>query len=88
MGKKSRLKRERKERGVEHAEPSMWLDEDGIHVIGVGQPPGVLETAAMSEAYQQQIRNSPLWEEMVKAFGEQKAADMLKEFRVKTDEAP
>ncbi len=88
MGKKSRLKRERKGKGVEHAHPPMWLDKDGIHAVGVGHPPGVPETAAMTQAYQHRIRNSPLWDEMVKKFGEQKAAEMLKEFQVKIDAPP
>jgi hypothetical protein len=39
----------------------------------------------MTEAYQQRIRNSPLWDQMVKEFGEQKAAEMLKEFKVKIE---
>ena len=88
MGKKSRFKRERKEGGVEHVDAPMWLDDEGTHAIGVGQPPSVLETAAMTEAYQQRIRNSALWDQMVKDFGEQKAKEMLKEFKVKLDEAP
>jgi hypothetical protein len=66
----------------------MWMGEEGVHAIGVGQPPSLLETAAMTENYQQRIRNSPLWDKMVKDFGEQKAAEMLKEFKVKINEAP
>ena len=66
----------------------MWMGEEGVHAIGVGQPPSPLETAAMTENYQQRIRNSPLWDKMVKEFGEQKAAEMLKEFKVKINEAP
>jgi len=33
------------------------------------------------EEYQKQIRNSPLWDTMVEQFGEDKAREMLKEFR-------
>jgi hypothetical protein len=85
MGKKSRLKRERKDGQAEHADIPIWIDDHGTHAIGVGQPPSVLETAAMTEAYQQRIRNSPLWDQMVKEFGEQKATEMLKEFKVKIE---
>jgi len=88
MGKKSRFKKERREGGVGGADALMWMGEDGVHSIGVGQPPSQLETAAMAEAYQQRIRNSPLWDKMVKEFGEQKASEMLKEFKVRIDEAP
>ena len=86
MGKKSRLKKERRE-GAD-AGPLMWGSEDGVHALGVGQSPTLLKTAAMTEAYQQRVRKSPLWDKMVKAFGEQKATEMLKEFRVKIDEGP
>ena len=91
MGKKSRLKRERREGGVGGVggvDALMRMDEDGVHALGIGQPPSLLETAAMTEAYQQRIRNSPLWDKIVKEFGEQKATEMLKEFKVKTSEAP
>jgi hypothetical protein len=86
MGKKSRLKRERRE-SVD-ADAVMWGSEDGVHALGIGQLPTVLETAAMTEAYQQRIRKSPLWDKMVKEFGEQKATEMLREFTVKIDEGP
>ena len=86
MGKKSRLKRERKAVGGEQADIPMWMDDDGMHAIGVGRPPGLVETAAMTESYQQRIRNSPLWDQMVKDFGEEQATKMLKEFKVKIDE--
>jgi len=36
----------------------------------------------MTRAYQQKIRKSPLWEEMVREFGEERAERLLKEFRV------
>jgi len=37
----------------------------------------------MTKEYQKQIRNSPLWDEMVQQFGEKKAEKLLKEFQVK-----
>jgi hypothetical protein len=64
----------------------MWGSEGGVNALGVGQPPSLLETAAMTEAYQQRIRKSPLWDKMVNEFGGQKATEMLKEFKVKLDE--
>jgi hypothetical protein len=85
MGKKSRLKRERREGDIS---AMMWSTDDGVHALGVGQAPSLLEKAAMTEAYQQRIRNSPIWDKMVNEFGEQRATEMLKEFRVKIDEGP
>ena len=37
----------------------------------------------MTKLYQQNIRNSPLWEEMVRQFGEEGAEGILRKFRVK-----
>jgi hypothetical protein len=63
----------------------MWSSEDGIHALGCGQPPTALEIAKMTADYQEQIRTSPLWEQMVKEFGEKKATELLKECTVRID---
>jgi hypothetical protein len=52
----------------------------------MGLPPTASEIAAMTAAYQERIRKSPLWDQMVREFGEQKATEMLKEFTVRIDE--
>ena len=83
MGKKSRLKKLRRGEIVDG--PLMWANEEGVHALQHGQPPTVVEVAAMASAYQERIRKSPLWNQMVKEFGEQKAGEMLKEFTVKID---
>jgi hypothetical protein len=83
MGKKSRLKKLR--RGGVADGPLMWASEEGVHALEHGQPPTAVEVAAMASAYQERIRKSPLWDQMVKEFGEQKAEEMLKEFTVKID---
>jgi hypothetical protein len=36
----------------------------------------------MTRLYRQNIRSSPLWDEMVREFGEEAAERMLREFRV------
>ncbi len=36
----------------------------------------------LTEHYQQNIRNSPLWDEIVRRFGTEEAERILKEFRV------
>jgi hypothetical protein len=84
MGKKSRLKKLRRD-GVADG-PLMWNSEEGVHALELGQPPMATQVAAMTTAYQERIRKSPLWNQIVKEFGEQKAAEMLKEFTVKIDE--
>jgi hypothetical protein len=85
MGKKSRLKRLRRERIIADG-PVMWGSEEGVHALGVGPPPTALEIAAKTADYQERIRKSPLWDQMVKEFGEQKATELLKEFTVRIDE--
>jgi hypothetical protein len=58
----------------------MWIDEQGMHAMLPGIPdPETFER--LTELYQQNIRNSPLWDEMVSEFGLEKAEQLLKEFR-------
>lgn len=58
----------------------MWLDEHGMHAMIPGIPdPETFEQ--LTQLYQQKIRNSPLWDEMVSEFGLEKAEQLLKEFR-------
>ena len=83
MGKKSRLKKLRHE--LPTNAPLMWPVEDGIQALVPGQPPSGEELAAMTSAYQERIRKSPLWDLMVKEFGEQKAVEMLSEFKAKLE---
>lgn len=59
-----------------------WLEEDGLHVMLPGTAPGQAETAELTKRYQENIRQSPLWEEMVQRFGIEKAEQLLREFRV------
>lgn len=48
-----------------------------------GPPPSPEQLEKMTEEYQKQIRNSSMWDLMVKQFGEERAEEMLREFRVK-----
>ncbi len=75
MGKKSRLKK------LRHAVPLVWPVEQGIQALVPGQAPSSDELAKMTAAYQENIRKSPIWDLMVKEYGEQKAREMLKEFK-------
>jgi hypothetical protein len=80
MGK-NRKQRKRKG-GQTSGLPLSWLESDGVHafVAGVAPSPEALEEA--SKRYQANIRKSPLWDEMVRQFGEKEAERMLLEFRV------
>jgi hypothetical protein len=61
--------------------PVTWADEDGMHVISKGEKPTASEIEKMSKEYQNQVRSSPLWDEMVNEFGKEKAEELLKEFK-------
>jgi hypothetical protein len=60
-----------------------WMAEEGIHMAAPGLPPTPEQLERMTQAYQKKIRNSALWDTMVKEFGQEKAEEMLKEFEVK-----
>ncbi len=59
-----------------------WIDDEGMHVVGKGNPPTPEEQEKMSKEYQKNIKRSPMWEMMVKEYGEEKANEMLKDFKV------
>ena len=88
-GRKAKRKRPASVQGkpprqVAHADTDvdlpLWLDEQGMHAIVPGSPDA--ETfERMTEIYQQKIRNSPMWDEMVREFGIEKAERLLKQCR-------
>lgn len=59
-----------------------WLDGDGMHMLLPGEQPTPEMLAEMTKAYQERIRKSPLWKEMVRAYGKEVAERKLAEFRV------
>jgi hypothetical protein len=79
MGRKSRTKRERRDRQDSLRDP-LWEDAHGIHASFVvpGEP---LPEAAqrMTEEFQKRLRNSPMWNQMVDQFGEAEAERLLKQ---------
>ncbi len=58
-----------------------WTDNDGINFAAPGSPPSPERLEKMTKEYQKQIRNSPLWDEMVQKYGKEKAEKLLKEFK-------
>ena len=60
-----------------------WAEDDGMHVVSQGDPPTPEELEKMTKKYQNDIKKSPIWKEMVQKYGKEKAEEMLKEFRVK-----
>jgi hypothetical protein len=60
----------------------MWMDQQGLHALLPGSPEANTYER-LTEQYQQSIRNSPMWDEMVREFGLQKAEQLLKQCRAK-----
>jgi len=87
MSKKSRRKRRNKKINTNLYENNLpagtihWQDEGGLHFLTPGLPPSPEKLAEMTKSYQQNIRNSALFDEWVCQFGVKKAEEMLKECR-------
>ena len=62
--------------------PLSWLDSAGLHALVPGSAPSPEALEEASRLYRQNIRNSPLWDEMVRQFGEDEAIRLLLQFRV------
>lgn len=58
-----------------------FQDEGGLHFLIAGEVPSPEIFAKMTEAYQQKIRNSPIFEIWVKQFGHEMAEKLLNECR-------
>lgn len=58
-----------------------WSDDDGIHFVAPGSAPSPEQLDKMTKEYQKKIRNSSLWDEMVKKYGREEAEKMLKNFK-------
>jgi hypothetical protein len=67
-----RMKKQNKLKGIE--------GPCGLHAIIPDVSPVGIE--ALEKSYQENIRNSPLFDEIVKKFGKEKAEELLKEFNV------
>ena len=82
MGKKSRRKRQQRAPKLPPIEnPAVWQGQDGFHMLVPGAAPTPEMLEEMTRQYQEQVRHSPLWGEMVKKYGEKQAEELLKECR-------
>ena len=83
MGRKAKAIRERRKQGLAAPVPT-WMEEDGLHAVVPGKGPSAAELEEMTRRYQERIRRSPLWEQMVKEYGKQKAEELLRQCRAET----
>lgn len=62
-----------------------WTEGNEMHTIMPGEAPSETQLEEMTREYQKQIKNSPLFEMMVKEYGKEKAEELLKECRMKLE---
>jgi len=78
---REKAKRKRRRRPAVTADTPAWIDDQGLHAVLPGTPADQETLDRMTQRYQEQIRNSPLWDEIVQQFGPEKAEQLLREFR-------
>lgn len=59
----------------------VWMDDQGLHTLVSGETPSQDVLDEMTRRFQQGIRSSPLWQQMVDEFGAEEAERLLKDFR-------
>jgi len=88
MAKKKKKKRKKRKSNQQAATPihtaaPMWMDEEGVHALFPGQQPPPEFLDLLTENFQKELRNSPMWDQMVQQFGEEEAEKLLKQCRAK-----
>lgn len=85
MSKKHKKKHNRKKSKSSKVIPPVPGEQDSgeLHaLVPAIAPPDVIEDE-MTRKFQENIRKSPLWDEMVRQYGPQKAEELLKQCRAK-----
>jgi len=79
MGKRNKKKkRHNSSKTILHSE----MRSDGYHAFIAGVRPSESELEKMTAEYRANIRKSPLWKEILRKYGEEKAEEILKECKV------
>lgn len=83
MKKIRKKKGDKSKNAVKASNPSAltWMDNDGVHLLAQGTPPSPDQLDAMTKQFQESIRNSPMWDDMVRQFGKKKAEELLLQCR-------
>ncbi len=79
LKKKFQREKKRRKKQLPASVVDSWMDNDGIHHVGLGSQPSPEDYEQMTKDYQKRIKNSPMWDEWVKLYGRKKAEEMLKE---------
>jgi hypothetical protein len=84
--KKKKVKGKRKQTPDPSTAPSfMWTDNGEMHGLIPGERPSDEQIEIMTRKYQEEIRKSPIWDEVVKEYGKEKAEEWLKECRIRVE---
>ncbi len=76
---RKRTRQRRDATGIE-GPPEAWLAYDGFHMLLPGVPtPELLEE--LSRNLQEQLRRSPLWNELIQQYGPERAEQILQQCR-------
>jgi hypothetical protein len=83
MGKK-KTKHRRKRKSYTHSVVDNYLitGSDGFHAFMPGAPPSPDQLEEWTQKYQENIRNSPLWDKIIEKYGQQEAEKILKQCKV------
>ena len=68
---------------MEIAGPPMWTEDGDVHTIMKGERPSPEKLEEMEKAYQNKIRQSPMWNMMVKKYGKAEAEKLPLQCKVK-----
>jgi len=84
MGRKERARRAARSQGKGPDAASLWVADDGVHALVPGPQPssGLLER--LSHRFRENLRGSPLWDEMVKELGKERAEELLQQCRAES----
>jgi len=80
---KKRKANKSKAAGITPPPALTWMNDEGIHLLAPGSPPSPGQLDEMTRRFQEGIRNSPMWGEMVRKFGKEKAQELLLQCRAK-----
>lgn len=81
MSKKHK-KKHKKRRSADTIPPVViGEDKEGLHALVPAIAPAKVLEDEMTRNFQEKLRKSPLWDEMVKKYGLEKAEELLKQCR-------
>ena len=92
MGVLRKLRRQKQKNALKAAKrifdhDSMWIDEDGLHVVGACGDANNEFYEELTSTFQQNIMESELWDQIVEEYGGDKAKELLTECKAAPGDA-